>query len=100
MNAFFITVDGGLMLLVVPEVSVHLDGHPVLTESYRIFRSDNLITANHGGKPDPNYRGTISFEHPDKLFNYIADGPEQLSTAEVQQAITEITAHREHPERW
>ena len=39
MKPFFITVDAGQSLMIVPESDTHADGHAVLTYSYSIFKN-------------------------------------------------------------
>ena len=109
MKPFLITVDSGLKLMIVPDSDAHADGHPVLTYSYSIYKSkqadiyepadsDTLLLAEK--RVNPDYRGTIIFEQPDKLFNYVDDGPERISPMEVQEAIEQITAYRDNPAIW
>ena len=39
--------------------------------------------------------GTIVFEQPDKIFNYVPDGLTRLKGTEVQEAIELITEYRD-----
>jgi hypothetical protein len=86
-----------------------LDGHPVLTYSYSIFKrktdsvpdlSESDKLQQPGKQSNPDYMGSIVFEQPDKLFNYVADGQQKLTSDEVQQAIEQITDYRDKPQIW
>ncbi|AYL94572.1 hypothetical protein [Mucilaginibacter celer] len=109
MKPFFITIAYNLHLIVLPESEAHIDGHPVLTYSYSIFRREPSvlnISENYDAllqttkKNNPNYLGHINFEQPGKVFNYIADGHEALSRAEVEDVIEEINRYRDTPQLW
>jgi hypothetical protein len=67
-----------------------MDGHPVLTYSYAIFKDPNngknhlthtesLLTPDK--KNNPNYMGTLVFEQPGRLFSYEADGQQDDAAA-------------------
>jgi hypothetical protein len=87
-----------------------MDGHPVLTYSYAIYKdpqagqehhftnTDNLLGPDK--KNDPNYLGTLTFEQPGRMFSYEADGQEQLPGGTIQEVIEQITHYREHLGTW
>jgi hypothetical protein len=110
MTPLFMTLEKGLKLMAIPDTTVHLDGHSILTYTYSIFKD----TGN--GNPllerskestlhleciqDPNYYGYITFEKPDKLFNYTPDGKKRLNGAEVEEVIEQLTSIRDNPAHW
>jgi len=110
MKPIYLQVDDKLQLMIIPDSDAHVDGHPVLTYSYAIYkreqqRFDNeFIDTSRLLTPDkrnnPNYLGTLTFEYPGKLFTYAADGPGALSSAGVQELIEQLTHFRENPSLW
>ncbi|MBS1502056.1 MAG: hypothetical protein JST32_08350 [Bacteroidetes bacterium] len=110
MQPIFTTVNDDMDIVIIPDLSANLDGHPVLTHTYSIYRdpfhgSGKYIQKgerklNPDRKNDPDYCGFITFEHPDKLFSYTPDGPITLSTDAVQELIEVITHYRDTPDLW
>ncbi|MCC8426720.1 hypothetical protein [Mucilaginibacter sp. UR6-11] len=107
MAAFYFNISSELPLMVVPETRVSMDGHPILTHSYSLYRNTNGDNADAVLSPDdqqrqsnPNYLGSITFEIPGRVFNYIADGQASLSRDELEQAIEQISHYRDHPDLW
>lgn len=109
MEAFYFTVAKELHLMVVPEPRVYLDGHPVLTHSYSIYKNigsdeplETLVNTESGlpKGSNPDYLGFVTFEIPGKLFNYVADGAESLSRDELEQVVEQISHYRDNPELW
>jgi hypothetical protein len=110
MKPIYIEVDSNLPLMIVPESAAHMDGHPVLTYSYAIYKdvqtekdhrftdTDALLTPKK--KNDPNYLGTLTFEQPGRIFSYEADGGEELPRGAIEQVIEQITHYRENPALW
>jgi hypothetical protein len=53
MSVFYFKIDHKLPIMVVPETTAHLDGHPVLTLEYSLYRDTTLddptILINDGG---------------------------------------------------
>jgi hypothetical protein len=109
MKPIYFKVDNHLPLMIVPESDAHMDGHPVLTYSYAIYKdpaqgghhftnTDRLLTPDK--KTDPNYLGTLTFEQPGRMFSYEADGMEELPGGVIQEVIEQITHHRENPNLW
>jgi len=95
--------------MIMPESEAHINGHPVLTYTYSIYRGDTsaLNKLNNSEKlllPDkksnPGYLGYVTFEQPGKVFNYIADGDNELSYDEVVDVIEEINHFRDSPQLW
>jgi hypothetical protein len=39
MTPFYCTITGGMTVMVIPDTQAHVDGHPVLTYSYTLYRS-------------------------------------------------------------
>jgi hypothetical protein len=110
MKPIYFEVDNHLPLMIIPDSDAHMDGHPVLTYSYAIFKdpqaggdhhftnTDALLLPNK--KTDPNYLGTLTFEQPGRRFSYEADGPGQLRAGVIQEVIEQITHYRENPNLW
>lgn len=107
MQPIFFTVGTDLPVMIIPDSQAHINGHPVLTYTYSIYRNNkkhnersierNLhLTKN----TDPDYMGYITFEQPGKLFTYTADGRQELNSDEVQEIIEMISHHRDTPGMW
>ncbi|AMR31937.1 hypothetical protein A0256_11135 [Mucilaginibacter sp. PAMC 26640] len=96
--------------MIIPNTDGHVNGHPVLTYTYNVYRDVGFEDASMikikekelllDKKTSKNYMGYITFESPGKLFTYTADGNEDLSSDEVQEIIENITHFREHPGMW
>jgi len=96
--------------MVIPNVQGHVNGHPVLTYTYNIYFDGGLEDAEMidnqkselllEKKKDANYAGFITFEEPGKMFTYTADGRKELTTAQVEEIIENITHFRDHPGMW
>ncbi|OCX50780.1 hypothetical protein BEL04_18780 [Mucilaginibacter sp. PPCGB 2223] len=101
MKPLYFSVDNNKPLMVVPETKVELDGHPVISVNYHIYKKHQYdYDAEPVKKDNPDYMGYITFEIPDKVFSYTADGYQELSSDEVREAIEKITYYRENPELW
>lgn len=110
MQPIHITVGAKRALLVIPDSQAHLDGHTILTYSYNIYREKSGMDAKEitrkeaalhlEKKNDPDYLGEIIFELPGRIFNYVDDGPQRLSTDEVEEAIEQISEYRDDSSRW
>jgi hypothetical protein len=109
MQPIYFEVADHLPLMIVPDADAHMDGHPVLTYSYAIYKNphhggnhftntDRLLTPDK--KTDPDYLGTLTFEQPGRLFSYEADGREELPGGVIQVVIEQITHYRENPNLW
>jgi hypothetical protein len=109
MQPIYLQIDHHLPLMMIPESAAHMDGHPVLTYSYAIYRdpdegehrltnTDRLLTPDK--KTNPDYLGTLTFEQPGKVFSYEADGPHELPEGAVQEIIEQISHYRENPGLW
>jgi len=101
---------GNLSLIILPDTLAHLNGHAVITHTYSIFRDRgdngpekerNRESMLHLGEiKDPDYYGFITFELPDKLFVYTADGSQELSTEQVERLIEFLSDFRSNPGLW
>ncbi|QQL49514.1 hypothetical protein [Mucilaginibacter ginkgonis] len=109
MNPFFITLEDGKELKIIPETKVFMDGHPIITHDYSVYskqREDSELFAKTGTSTtedkttNPNYMGMITFEEPGRYFSYTRDSIQQLSSEELNEVISQITEHREKPESW
>ena len=106
MRPFKLTVAQSLNLTIIPDSDAHMDGHPLLTYSYSIYKNEGAFSGNDLSekesslhlvkKEDANYMGVILFEAPDRLFTYEA-GQQALSSDEV---IEQITHYRDTPSMW
>jgi hypothetical protein len=110
MNPLFFTLGNRKRLMVIPDTQAHLDGHTILTYTYSIFLDNGLnaplqsrskeSTLHLEPNNDPNYCGYITFENPGHLFQYTADGENELNSDEVQEIIENITHLRDNPSLW
>lgn len=112
MNAFYITINKSDQLMIVPDVDVYVDGHPVLTYVYSIFSGDedgpftgtevrkkeNLLHLDK--TTNRNYFGYVKFDIPGKVFTYMPDDDNRLSTAEIEEVIQNISNYRDDPQQW
>jgi hypothetical protein len=109
MRPFNLTVARSLNLTVIPDSDAHVNGHPVLTYSYTIYKNERGCSGGEisnkeshlhlENQNDPNYMGVIIFEAPDRLFTYQA-GQQALSSNEVEEIIEQITHYRDTPAMW
>jgi hypothetical protein len=109
MAPLFCTI-GSLALAIIPDTQAHLNGHVIITHTYSIFlKSKNnnaqLMRSRESVlhleiNPDPDYFGYITFEMPDKLFSYTADGARELVSDEVEQLIEFLSDYRNNPGLW
>lgn len=105
----YFTVEGKAVK-VIPNTEAHLDGHQAITYTYNIYNDgdphDDLTEQRQESelllekKLDPNYLGFITFEDPGRLFTYTADGHDELTSAEVEEIIENITHYRDNPGMW
>ena len=96
--------------MILPDTQAHLNGHAVITYTYNLFLDDSeenaALMENRQSKlhlesiDDPNYFGLITFELPDKLFNYTSGIVNKLSGAEIEQVIEFLTDIRNNPNLW
>ncbi|MGY4539210.1 hypothetical protein ACVW0P_003644 [Mucilaginibacter sp. UYNi724] len=110
MIPIFFTVGDNRPVKIIPNTQAQVDGHPVLTYTYNVYRSeggfDNEEEIRQESellletKTDPNYLGYITFEEPGKLFTYTSGGHDELSSAEIEEIIENITHYRDHPGLW
>ena len=109
MKPIFVTISKGISLAVIPDSDAHMNGHPVLTYTYSIFRRERSVFGEMADpenllqpekKNNPNYLGYITFEQPGKLFTYTADGNESLSNNDIEEIIEKISHYRDSPQMW
>lgn len=110
MHSLFHTLDSGLSVRIIPDVSIFHDGHPIISYSYSIFADgkDKLPAqppGNPPGIPDdyinhPDYMGFIAFEEPGKLFSYAGYGDRRLTMEESEELIEFLSHVRDNPSLW
>jgi hypothetical protein len=110
MTPIFFTIGNKRPIKIIPNTQARVDGHPVLTYTYNIYRNNNLNNEAASNKQesellleekhDRNYLGYITFEDPGKIFTYTADGNERLSAGEIEEIIENISHYRDHPGMW
>jgi hypothetical protein len=108
MQPIFFTIGARLPLMIIPDSQAHVDGHPVLTYTYSVYKNSkkhselvNIESNLHLTKnTNPDYMGYITFEQPGRLFTYTADGQQDLSSDEVREIIEMITHYRDTPAMW
>ncbi|TSJ38919.1 hypothetical protein FO440_20700 [Mucilaginibacter corticis] len=110
MVPLFFKLHNELSLMIIPDTAVHLDGHTIITHTYSVFKdtgSGNPFVARSKESTlhleiinDPSYYGYITFEMPDKLFTYTADGTLELTRDEVEQTIELLSHIRTNPALW
>lgn len=109
MTPIFFTVGNERAIKVIPNTQAQVDGHPVLTYTYSIYKDGEIDEAEEQlqesellleTKTSSNYLGYITFEDPGRLFTYTADGYEELNPTEVEEIIENISHYRDHPNLW
>jgi len=110
MVPLYFKLPGGLLLMIIPDTAAHLNGHAVITHTYSIFKDTGSgtpfvarskeSTLHLESINDPNYYGYITFEMPEKLFTYTADGLADLKAEEVEQVIELLSHVRTNPALW
>jgi len=109
MKPILMRLETDLPLKIVPDSDAHVDGHPVLTYSYSIYRQqqgntpfdespEELLIPEKTNNKD--YLGTLKFEQPGKLFHYVADGQDALSSREIEEVIEHLSHYRNSPQMW
>jgi hypothetical protein len=109
METILTTLGAGVPYMIMPDIQIHLDGRPILSYSYSVYKG-SCDTFNNNSYPeaklrieesnDPNYRGYITIEEPGNLFVYTAEGPMELTHEEVQELIEVIIHYRVNPQVW
>ena|ERR1700761_3081572 len=110
MVPLYFKLSSQLTIMVIPDTAAHLDGHTVITHTYSVFRDTDagnpLIARSKESTlhleeiKDPNYYGYITFELPERLFSYTADGVLELSGEQVEQVIEFLSHVRTNPALW
>ncbi|WP_162842729.1 hypothetical protein [Mucilaginibacter pineti] len=109
MEPLYFKLSSAQKLMIIPDTLAHLDGHPVITQTYSLFKDTDtgnpLIARSKENSlhleeiNDPNYLGHIDFELPDKLFSY-HPGKMSLENGELEQVIEFLSNHRDNPQKW
>jgi hypothetical protein len=104
------TLAGSLKVMVIPDTTAHLDGHTIITHTYSVFKdigAGNPLLARSKESTlhlehikDPEYYGFITFEAPQKIFSYTADGQQELTDEEALELIEHLSDYRENPALW
>jgi len=107
---FFFNINKTMQIMVIPDAYAHMDGHPVLTYSYTLYKSNpdlsnaQIVDTDALLMPDkrkhPDYLGTIVFDQSKKSLTYSNDGLNNLSSSEVYEIINRISHYRENPNLW
>jgi hypothetical protein len=108
MQPIFFTVGADLPVMIIPDSQAHVNGHPVLTYTYSVYKnskklnrlSDIKSNLHLAKNTNPDYMGYITFEQPGKLFTYTADGQQGLTSDEVHEIIEMISHYRDTPGMW
>jgi hypothetical protein len=108
MKPIFITTANGQPLMIIPDTTAHMDGHPVLTHAYSIYKVQPLFSGGTENdvllvnkEQNPDYLGTLTFEQPGKLFAYTTtDGGEVLPEGQIEELIEELSNYRDNPQYW
>ncbi len=110
MIPLYFKLGDGLSFMIIPDTAAHLDGHVIITHTYSVFKDTGLgnplaarskeSTLHLEAITDPNYYGYITFEMPNRLFTYTADGQLELSSDEVEQIIEMLSHVRTNPALW
>lgn len=109
MKAMYFNLEDDFPVMVIPDADAHMDGHPVLTYSYALFRfepGDKKLKTDLDQMlaPDkiknPNYLGTLYFDQPYKAYTYTSDGLNELTGDQVESLISKINGYRQNPTLW
>jgi hypothetical protein len=90
------TLKNRRQLTAIPNTRTHMDGHPVLSLDYKIYRDGDLPQ----NKDDNDYLGLVTFEVPGRIFNYTPNGDRSLSPEEVEEVIEYLSDIRDNPQNW
>jgi hypothetical protein len=108
MTHYYYTLTSNIPLIIIPDITSHMDGHPVLSYTHnlflntddgdgkKVFEKENIVSDKHD---DPDYYGKITFESPGQLFTY-EDGNHVLTRSEVEEVIEHISHVRDNPNLW
>lgn len=110
MKTLYFTLENDLKIMVIPDTLAHLDGHIIITHTYSIFKDidagNPLLSRSKESTLhlehiiDPNYYGYITFDLPEKVFSYTADGRRELKSGEVAEIISHLSNVRDNPTLW
>ncbi|WP_345100810.1 hypothetical protein [Mucilaginibacter panaciglaebae] len=111
MQPLYITIDSYTSLVIIPDSEAHVNGHPVITYTYSVYRNDETLSGKFDirGKyskqhlekqDDESYLGYITFELPGKIFTYTPNNLHRLNTEQIEQLVEEISHYRDTPSKW
>ena len=110
MKPIYLTILKTLDLMVMPDTDAHVDGHPVITRTYSIYKGGKLNTEEEifkieselhlKNKHHPDYIGEFIIERPGRIYNFIADGHYELKPNEVRELVEQLNDHRDNPDKW
>jgi len=106
----YFNLNDEFQVTVIPDADAHMDGHPVLTYSYTLYRfesghkkrlKDDLERMLGPDKiNNPGYLGTLYFDQPYKAFSYTSGGKDELTGDQVESLIRMISNYRQNPTLW
>jgi hypothetical protein len=109
MEPLYFKLKPSFKVMIIPDTLAHMDGHPVLTRTYSLFKDTDtgnpLIARSKESSlhlediTDPNYLGYLQFELPGKLFSY-HPGKLSLENGEIEQVIEFLSHLRNNPQNW
>ncbi|GAB3936857.1 hypothetical protein [Mucilaginibacter myungsuensis] len=95
MTPLFLKLENSRHLKIIPETRVFMDGHPILSYNYSIYKN------GHQQAVDTNdYLGAVTFEDDGDIFTYTAGDGDTLHPDEVEEMIEQISSIRKDPTRW
>lgn len=107
MKPFYFTTHNKQPLTIIPDTMAHIDGHPILTYTYSLYRGHSekrlpiRVNRQHLEKnPDPDFLGVITFEAPGKMFTYTPHNKHQLDARDVEEIIEFLSDIRDNPRYW
>lgn len=95
--------------MILPDTIAHIDGHPIITATYSIYKDSTKISKDIGKQettellqpnPDPDYLGVIKLDVPDRLFTYESGRKFFLDSDEVREVIQLVSDIRENRSFW
>jgi hypothetical protein len=109
MKTIFTTAGAGVPYRIIPDIQIHLDGLPILSYSYSIYKGSYDAEHDYSyaeaklhieDSNDPDYMGSVTLEEPDNIFSYAPNGNSELAQSEITELIKVIEHYHEHPLIW
>lgn len=109
MKPFFSTLKSGLKIMILPDTIAHINGHPIITATYSIYRQSTELSENVSRKettellepnPDPDYLGMVRFDVPERVFSYESGREFFLDSDEVREVIQLLSEIRKDRSFW